>query len=270
MIKTIIATTLLTTTAFAAQSSYTPDVKAAIITTVPDTIDQPNQNPNAPVVLQTIVLETKQPEPEPSKINGFVKIDQDYISGIQLSAFATYSNSEHVGVAVNVLMAENYVYQTNNGPANSYWGEVDAGLFFNYKSLTLTPMVGIVFDLAAKKPLALGIPQLDLVVSTGKWYFESWNFMINYSAFDNNSGSDFTHTRNWLLYKATDVFSIGPQVEWSYGIQHKHTVYGLPIGGHVDFTYNGNTIGTFLGYDVSPATNDNGKIGGRITLTHCF
>ena len=268
MIKTIISTTLLTTSAFAAQANYTPIVKAAIITTVPDTIDQPNQNPNDPVVLQTIVLETKQPEP--SKINGFVKVDQDYISGIQLSAFATYSNTEHVGFSVNVLMAENYVYQTSNGPANSYWGEIDAGLFFNYKSLTLTPMVGIVFDFAAKKPLALNIPQLDVIISTDKWYFESWNFAINYSAFEKNLGSDFIHTRNWLLYKPNDVFSFGPQAEWTYGFQHKHTIYGLPIGGHVEAAYNGNTLGMFLGYDVSPATNDNGKAAGRITLTHSF
>jgi hypothetical protein len=270
MIKTIIATTLLTTTAFAAQANYTSTVKAAIITTVPDTIDQPNQPPNAPVVLQTIVLETKQPEPEPSKIHGLIKVDQDYMSGLQLSAFATYSNTEHIGVAVNVLMAENYVYQTGTGLANSYWGEIDTGLFFNYKSLTLTPMVGIVFDFAAKKPLALNIPQLDVVISTDKWYFESWNFAINYSAFEKNLGSDFIHTRNWLLYKLNDIFSFGPQVEWTHGIQHRHTVYGLPIGGHVEGTYNGNRIGVFLGYDLSPATNDNGKAAGRITLSHYF
>jgi hypothetical protein len=270
MIKTIIATTLLTTTAFAAQSNYTPTVKAAIITTVPDTIDQPNQDPNTPVVLQTIVLETKQPEPEPSKVNGFVKVDQDYMSGIQLSAFATYSHSEHVGVAVNVLMAENYVYQTDAGPANSYWGEIDVGMFFNYKSLTLTPMVGIVFDFSDKKTLALTIPQLDVIISTDKWYFESWNYSINYSAFEKNLGDDYVHTRNWLLYKPNDLFSFGPQVEWTYGIQHKHTIYGLPIGGHIEGDYNDNSLGIFLGYDVSPATNDNGKVAGRITLTHYF
>lgn len=275
MIKTIIATLLITSTSFAAQSSYTSTVKAAILTTIPDTIpdtiDEPNAKQNVPIVLQTIVLETKQePVEEPSKIHGFVKVDQDYISGLQLSAFATYSNTEHVGAAINVLVVENYVYQTNNGPANSYYGEIDAGLFFNYKALTLTPMVGIGFDFAAKKQLVLSIPQLDVIISTDKWYFESWNYAINYSAFEPNLGADYIHTRNWLLYKPNNIFSFGPQVEWTYGIKHKHTLYGFPIGGHVESTYNNNTLGFFLGYDMSPATNDNGKVAGRITLSHCF
>jgi hypothetical protein len=243
MFKTIIATLLLTTTSFAAQSTYTPIVKADIINDLKE---------------------------EQSNIHGFVKIDQDYMSGLQLSTFATYQYSENFGFAINALMAENYVYQTKDVVANSYYGEVDAGLFFNYKSLTLTPMVGIGFDLAAKKPLTLSAPQLDIIVATDKWYFESWNYIIVYSTFEKNLGSDYIHTRNWILYKPNNLFSFGPQAEYTYGIQHKHTIYGLPIGGHIEGTYNGNSLGMFLGYDVSPATNDSGKVAGRITLNHSF
>ncbi len=218
-------------------------------------------------------------EPVSTPVPSYFRIDHDYLFGLQLWAGATYPLGDSVGLATDIYIAENYpsVGVAEDGSVSvaplSWWGEFDIGPAFTFGPVALTPMVGIAFDWAAKKAVAINGPQLYTIVNTDSIYFESWIWTVLYSAFDKQGANDYIHTRNWLLYKANDTIGVGPQVEYTYDMEAKNTL-AFPLGGHVELGYgSGNSLGLFLGYELKKSVRD-GADGagaeGRLTFVHNF
>lgn len=218
-----------------------------------------------------------------AEIPSFFRIDHDYMFGLQLWAGATYPIAENVGLATDIYIAENYpgvALETDAnglpigaGIAQSYWGEMDVGPAFTFGPLSLTPMVGVAFDWAAKRAVAVNGPQLYTILSLDNFYFESWVWTVLYSAFNKAGPNDYIHTRNWFLYKPISAIGFGPQIEYSYDLEAKQTVFGFPVGAHVELEYGtGNSLGLFLGYDTKKSTHatDDTAAVGRLTFVHNF
>ncbi len=188
--------------------------------------------------------------------------------GLQLWAGATHKLADSIGLATDIYMAENYVA----GGVQSYWGEFDLGPALTFGPVAVTPMAGIAFDWAAKRAVAINAPQLYTTVNLDKFYFESWVWTVLYSPFKNDVADDYVHTRNWLLYKATNTVSVGPQLEYTYNLETKKTQFGFPVGGHVEVAYGaGNSLGLFLGYDTKKDTRVDGNAAvGRLSFVHSF
>lgn len=224
------------------------------------------------------------PPPPPAEDEGsdapasYFRIDHDYLAGLQLWAGATYGINDTVALATDVFIGENWPglgMDADGNPSlvNGWWGEFDMGPSFTLGPLSIAPEVGIAFDWAAKKAVAINGPQLYTILSLDKIYFESWVWTVLYSAFDKSGPNDYIHTRNWLLYQVTDLIGIGPQLEYTYDLEDKATL-GFPVGGHVELGYGtGNSLGLFLGYEtkkeVRQAAGDAGAEG-RITFVHNF
>jgi hypothetical protein len=225
--------------------------------------------------------------PSEKPIPSYIQLDHDYLFGLQLWAGATYPILSWLGVASDVYVAENYPSFSGGtvvGGAvtghvtQSYWGEFDLGPELKLGPLTLTPMAGIAFDWAARRPVALNAPQLYAVVTLERFYFESWCWVLFYSPFKEPVYSDYLHNRNWLLWKATSFLGVGPQFEYTYnlntqGMGTKGT-QAMPLGGHLELAYGtGNSLGLFLGYELSRnvrRAHDGNAIAGRITFSHDF
>jgi hypothetical protein len=231
-----------------------------------------------PSTAATPVIEESKP------IASYFRFDQDYMFGLQLWAGATYPLTDNIALATDIYTAENYPSvslqtdaegtPTGAGVTHSYWGEFDIGPALTFGPVTLTPMAGIAFDWAAKRAVALNAPQLCTVVNLEKFYFESWYWTVLYSVFDKRGPNDYIHTRNWVLYKLNSTISIGPQLEYSYDLEAKRTLFGFPVGGHLELAYgSNNTLGIFLGYDTKKNThvqpNDSAAVG-RFTFVHNF
>lgn len=222
------------------------------------------------------------PAEEAKPVPSYFRVDHDYMFGLQLWAGATYPITDAIGIATDIYIAENYPTFSGGvdsagafsaGTTQSYWGEFDVGPAFTFGKLTLTPMVGIAFDWAAKRAVAINGPQLYTVFNHDKIYFESWIWTLLYSAMNKAGPNDYFHTRNWILYKINDTIAIGPQVEYSYDLEAKRTVFGLPVGGHLELAYgSGNSLGLFLGYDTKKSTHgaDDTAAVGRLTFVHNF
>jgi hypothetical protein len=223
------------------------------------------------------------PAETPTPVPSYFRIDHDYAFGLQLWAGATYPLAENIGLATDIYIAENWPLASTDasgavtGAVNSWWGEFDIGPAFTFGPLSLTPMVGLAFDWAAKRSVAINGPQLYTILNTEKVYFESWIWTLLYSPFKDQVASNYFHTRNWILYKLSGTVAVGPQIELWTNLQDKvgpKGITSLPIGGHVDLAYGtGNTLGLFLGYethkDAREAVGGKGAVG-RITFVHNF
>jgi hypothetical protein len=223
----------------------------------------------------------------PAAPPSYFRIDHDYAFGLQLWAGATYPITDTIGLASDIYIAENYpglslgfdptTNSVTGGVAQSWWGEFDIGPAFTFGPLSVTPMVGLAFDWAAKHAVAINGPQLYTIVNTDKVYFESWIWTVLYSPFKDAAYSDYFHTRDWVLYKLSNTVAVGPQLELWTNLQSKFGTKGitsLPVGAHVDLSYGtGNTLGIFLGYETHKDTRDavggKGAVG-RLTFVHNF
>jgi hypothetical protein len=223
------------------------------------------------------------PAEEAKPVPSYFRIDHDYMFGLQLWAGATYPITDTIGLASDIYIAENYPAgslttdstgaPTGLGITQSYWGEFDIGPALTFGPLSVTPMVGIAFDWAAKRAIALNGPQLYTILNTDHFYFESWVWTMLYSAFKKDGFNDYIHTRNWFLYKPNSVIGFGPQIEYTYDLEAKKTAFGFPVGGHVELAYGtGNSLGLFVGYDTKKSTHaaDDSAAVGRLTFVHNF
>jgi hypothetical protein len=235
------------------------------------------------ILFSSIAAADPAPAPTPeTPIPSYFRFDQDYMLGTQIWAGATYPLTDKLGIAADIFVPENYPGVSVNSTGapkitNSWWGEFDLGPALTLGPLTLTPMAGIAFDWAAKRAVAINAPQLYTIVNLDKIYFESWFWTILYSPFHNPVYSNFIHTRNWVLYKATKFISVGPQIELTYNLNTQgYGVKGItaaPLGGHVELAFGaGNSVGLFLGYELSKTVrdNNNGAAEGRLTFVHNF
>lgn len=232
--------------------------------------------------LLSCIAAAAEPPPAEQPIPSYFRFDQDYMLGTQLWAGATYPLTKALGISADVFIPENYPGMSvdpTGAPklVNSWWGEFDLGPALTLGPLTVTPMAGIAFDWAAKRAVAINAPQLYTIINLDKIYFESWWWTILYSPFHNPVYSDYIHTRNWVLYKATKFLSVGPQMEFMYNLNTQG--YGVkgttaaPLGGHVELAFGaGNSLGLFLGYEMSHRVREmnNGAAEGRLTFVHNF
>ncbi|MBN1609436.1 MAG: hypothetical protein JW940_22590 [Polyangiaceae bacterium] len=236
----------------------------------------PEAVPSPPAAEATTEPAAAEPDAESAPVPSYFRIDHDYLFGLQLWAGATYPFGDSVGLASDIYIAENYPSQSaTDGTLSllSWWGEFDVGPAFTLGPVSLTPMVGIAFDWAARKAVAINGPQLYTIVSTDSIYFESWVWTLLYSAFDKGGANDYIHTRDWLLYKFNDTIALGPQLEYTYDLEDKSTL-AFPLGGHVELAYGtGNSLGLFLGYELKKSLRqaaDGAGAEGRLTFVHSF
>jgi hypothetical protein len=214
---------------------------------------------------------------ESASLPSYFRIDHDYLFGLQLWAGATFPIIDNVGLASDIYIAENFpsgsVSDGEVSLLSSWWGEFDIGPSFTLGPVSLTPMVGIAFDWAVKKAVAINGPQLYTIVSAGPVYFESWVWTVLYSAFDKHGVNDYIHTRDWLLYQLNDRIGFGPQLEYTYDLEARSTI-AFPLGGHVELAYGtGNSLGLFLGYELDKDVRsevDGAGAEGRLTFVHNF
>lgn len=150
-------------------------------------------------------------------------------------------------------------------------GEFDIGPSFTFGSLSLTPMVGIVFDFATTNIASLAAPQLYTIFNSGKLYFESWVQLFFNSPFTDGA-QDVFYTRNFLQYKLNDWLQIGPQFEVSFALNESvdgagdDGITSLPIGLVLSLNYGpNNTLMLFGGYEMEAADGTDG-IAGRFTF----
>lgn len=146
-------------------------------------------------------------------------------------------------------------------------------------SVLLIPMAGIGFNWQQYKPSTLIAPQLFGYFDFDPIYIEWWSQFFITSIFadagysDDGTGTD-TYVENselapntwynrlFLLYHATENFSIGPQVEATIALNDAaksvdpdsgddSALASLPVGGRVNLGYGeNNTLGLFLGYET--------------------
>ncbi|GEM_PF-408519 len=221
--------------------------------------------------------------PAATPVPSYFRIDHDYAFGLQLWAGATYPIADNIGLATDIYIAENWAgvafddAGAASGATQSWWGEFDVGPAFTFGPLSLTPMVGLAFDWAAKRAVAINGPQLYTILNLEKIYFESWIWTLMYSPFKDQLANNYFHTRNWVLYKINNTIAVGPQLELWTNLQDKlgpKGITSLPVGGHIDLAYGtGNTLGIFLGYETEKDTRDavggKGAVG-RLTFVHNF
>lgn len=271
-------------TAPAAEAASAPPTAPAVAPAPPQAEAAPGPAPSEapPATTPPAEAAAATPATAPAAPPSYFRIDHDYMFGLQLWAGATYPLSDTIGLASDIYIAENFPAvgaDADGAPklAQSWWGEFDIGPAFTFGPLSVTPMVGMAFDWAAKRAVAINGPQLYTIVNTDKIYFESWIWTVLYSPFKDSVASDYFHTRDWVLYKISNTVAVGPQLELWTNLQSKFGNKGissLPVGGHVDLAYGtGNTLGLFLGYETHKATReDAGGKGavGRLTFVHNF
>lgn len=215
---------------------------------------------------------------EDKPVSSYFRFDQDYLAGTQLWAGATYPASSVVGLSAGVYLPENSPsLDTSGAMRNTWWGEFDLGPTITLGPVTITPMAGIAFDWASRRAVSINAPQLYLVATNEKLYFEAWLWTLLFP-FKNPMYSDYIHSRGWLLYKVSKVIGVGPQFEYTYNLNSQGSgvkgVVGAPLGAHVELAFGvGNSLGLFVGYDLSKSSRDtyqgNAAVG-RITFVHNF
>jgi len=224
------------------------------------------ETPTAPPA--ATVADTGEPAAaeEESPTAGWFRVDTDSL-GTQFWLGATHE------VGGFSLASDIYVVGS--------FAELDLGPSFTLGDLALTPMVGIGFDFATTDVASLIAPQLFSIYSKDKIYFESWIQVFLNSIFSDGA-QDIAYTRNFLLYKLSDNFAVGPQVEVSYSLNEEAGdvmagvdgfstgVASLPVGGRVNVGYGkNNTLGLFVGYETK-APDGADAIAGRFTFVRTW
>ena len=134
---------------------------------------------------------------------------------------------------------------------------------------------GFAIDFAPQHAASL-IPQLYTIVNGGPVYFESW-IQVFFQDMFNEGTLDYLHTRDFLLYNASDVVGIGAEIDINLALKNKETltadktVFYLPIGPHLKLAYGaGSTLELFVGYDVAAKDQGKDKLAGRFTFVQTF
>jgi hypothetical protein len=151
------------------------------------------------------------------------------------------------------------------------FAELDLGVTLTFGNLSLTPMAGIGVNFQTYELATLIAPQLFTTYIQGPIYVDSWIQVFFNSPFD-DAGRDFVYFRAFVVYKLTDYFGIGPQVETSIFLDESAEGAGdgglaaLPLGAQLNVGYGENrTLGLFLGYDTQYEGDGDG-ITGRFTF----
>lgn len=201
-----------------------------------------------------------QEEPDGSDdITGYTRFDVDHL-GTQIWFGATHPVAG-LNLASDVIMT-------------GTTAELDAGpLVILGDRLTVSPMIGVVVDLAATD-LTQVVPQFYVYFTAGKWYLESWNYA---SLATTAGGHPHTFTnRTFLLYAASEVLAVGPHAELTIALEDTDNPDGrlsrLALGGAASLSYGeDNTLTVFLGYQAREgARAGNDRIAGRVTFVRTW
>jgi hypothetical protein len=214
------------------------------------------------------------PAEEPSGPPAWFRIDSD---GLGLQLWAGTTNT------IGSLNIATDIYVT--GP----YGEFDIGPTFSLAdgALVLTPMIGVNFDWVNRQ-LASIVPQFYTIYNGDSLYFESWIQMFLNSIPDYNSagiqGGSSLYTRDFLLFKATDDFRVGPELELSLALNEPQkrayadkSLYSLAVGPNISYNAFGDWQGqiiAFLGVEMMKPSKDidttDDNLVGRLTYLHYF
>jgi hypothetical protein len=207
------------------------------------------------------------PMPEPSRttdVTGWFRIDDDK-GGLQLWAGATHP------IGDLSLASDIYVVGAT--------GEFDLGLTFTVaEGLSMTPMVGYTFDFGLQQSANLALPQLYTIYDGSSLYLESWIQVFFLSPFV-STATDYLHTRDFLLYKASHHVALGLEVDAEIALKNppfktdgtKAALYFLPVGPHFKIHYGaGSTLELFAGYDVMAKDQGKHQLAGRFTFVQTW
>lgn len=175
-------------------------------------------------------------------VSGWLRVEMDP-EGPQLWVGSSYYLADFVDLAANARLV-------------SSTAEFDLGLAFYVGPVSLTPMLGIVFDFDPEelRPAALSVPQLFTVIDGKVVYFESWIqlFFQDLFADEQEPQRDYFYSRNFLLIVLGSQFAIGPQIEIdvSFNNAGEEPLVSLPLGGRINLGLGETSIlGLFLGYE---------------------
>ncbi len=199
------------------------------------------------------------------------RIDSDGL-GLQLWAGATHSLTDGVGLASDIYVA-------------GYSGEFDIGPAITAGPMTITPMIGVVFDWSTKRMSSI-VPQLFVIGGPEPIYTELWLQWFDDAAFKDPGldNSSYLYGRLFVDYLAHKYIAFGPQLEMSLALNDAAKVQlpdetepkplaSLVVGGNVMLTSYGknNTLLGFLGYETRSADVPLQRhLAGRLTFVHNF
>lgn len=244
-----------------AQDTYPPPTPPAGPVPV---APEPGTPPEAPPAPAAEAQPVAAPPAEPARttdVTGWFRIDSDF-GGLQLWAGAAHPLSDSVSLATDIYVFGNF-------------GEFDIGPAITAGPVVLTPMIGYQIDWAKQKSAAL-VPQLYTIADGGSVYFESWIQIYLYDMFAEGS-LDFLHTRDFLLFKASEHVALGVEADINFALKNKATltndklVYWLPIGPHAKIHYGeASTLELFVGYDLMAKDQGKSKLAGRFTFVQTW
>jgi hypothetical protein len=217
---------------------------------------------------------TAAPAEEQASTPGWFRMDSDSLA-LQLWFGATHD--------LGGLQLATDIY-VNSG----FFGEFDIGPAFTLGDVAITPMVGIGFDWAQKRATTLIAPQLFTIWNSSDLplYFESWiQFFFTSPFLDDESNLNTAYTRDFLLFKLSDDFALGPHFELTYNLSGQTVeedpttgettttdidsgVGSMQIGGATMINYGANnTLLLYLGYETKEeARPDDRGLAGRFTF----
>jgi hypothetical protein len=202
-------------------------------------------------------------EEAPAALPGWFRIDSDGL-GLQLWA-GTTNTIGGMNIATDIYVT-------------GYTGEFDIGPAFAMGDLALAPMLGVSFDWGAKE-LASIVPQFYTIYNGDPIYFESWIQVFLNSPSDYAGGANNAYTRDFMLFKATPDFRIGPALELNLALNDAakgsadKTLTSLAIGPAAAYNTFGDWKGSillFLGVETQDASKKGDNLVGRMTYVHYF
>jgi hypothetical protein len=222
--------------------------------------------------------------PEETFPAAWTRVDVDFI-GLQLWAGATHALSDTIGIATDIYL---------NAPlqdAHQTLGEFDLGPAFTAGKFTITPMLGIQFDVWNHRANSL-VPQLYITGGGGDpIYMELWVQNYENQVFNKAGGTNNLYFRYFLDFTLGKYMALGPEVEALIGLNQAgklpglyapdlgsykdngkpNTLVSLPVGLNLNFTNYGknNTLMIFAGYETTK-TPSHDHLAGRLTFIHNF
>lgn len=209
---------------------------------------------------------------------GSFRVEDDCFSGLKFRGGVAYPLRDGFGLAAGIYLAESLPAVSGshiNGAtsiAQTWWSKYDIGPTISLGPKSLAPEVGIAFDFATKRALALNVPRIDATLDFGRFHFESWLWNILYSSFY-TPNNDHVHTRNWLPYKLLGTLLLGPELKFNINLNDTYGTKGLvslPVGGRFELNLGSSKVAALVGYQTDKdSRGPNGQAAvGRLAFVH--
>lgn len=149
-------------------------------------------------------------------------------------------------------------------------GEAYVGANLTFGDFRLRPLLGMAFDFSTENAVHMSAPLIIGAYDGPMFLGEFWYQLVFASPFD-DTAENYFYTRNFLLYKVSESFAVGPQMELTYILNQETEVRSLPLGGQLSVAYGANDrLSLFLGYDTEEKASgpNSDRVAGRITYVH--